>query len=144
MTVEYHPSSGKLVYDRKLRDGTGSDMYGLEVCKSMSLPREFIERCYGIREKYGDTTILSSGVSRYNSNKVKHICQLCKSKIADHIHHLCYQKEAAENGYISSFHKDHKANLIGLCEECHHNIHANNARYRLVKTSEGMELCKLE
>ena len=144
MTVEYQPSSGKLVYDRKLRDGTGSDMYGLEVCKSMSLPQDFIERCYRIREKYGDSSILSSRISKYNSSKLKHTCQLCKSRAADHIHHLCYQKEAGDNGYISSFHKDHAANLIGLCEECHHDIHTNNERYRAVKTSEGMELFKLE
>ena len=144
MTVEYHPASGKLIYDRKLRNGSGSDMYGLEVCKSMSLPDDFIERCYGIREKYSHDSVLSSGLSRYNSNKVKHMCQVCKDKPADHIHHLCYQNEAGANGYITSFHKDHAANLVGICESCHHDIHANNIRYKFVKTSHGMELHQLE
>lgn len=144
MTVEYNPASGKLIYDRKLRNGCGSDMYGLEVCKSMSLPDDFMERCYQIREKYGNNSILSSSLSRYNSSKVKHMCQICNDKPADHVHHLCYQNEAGDNGYISSFHKDHAANLIGICEECHHRLHANNIRYKFVKTSDGMELHQLE
>jgi len=144
MTVEYDPTCGKLIYDRKLRDGTGSDMYGLEVCKSMSLPQKFMERCYGIREKYSDDSVLSSSLSRYNSSKVKHMCQLCKKMPADHVHHLCYQNEAGDNGYITSFHKDHAANLIGICEKCHHDIHANNTRYKFVKTTNGMELHQLE
>ena len=144
MTVEYSPASDKLIYDRRLRDGTGSDMYGLEVCKSMSLPDDFIERCYGIREKYCHSSILSAGVSRYNSNKIKHMCQFCKKKPADHVHHLCYQNEATENGYITSFHKNHAANLISVCESCHQNIHSTNKRYKFVKTSQGMELQQLE
>ena len=31
MTVRYD-ETGKLVYDRKLKDGSGDSMYGLEVC----------------------------------------------------------------------------------------------------------------
>lgn len=146
MTVLYDPKDHKLIYDRKLREGSGDDMYGLEVCKAMLLPQEFMERCYSIREKYNvnSANLLTASTSRYNSLKIKNACEICKSHSADHIHHLCYQKDASENGYIDDFHKDHKANLIGVCERCHHNIHANNLRYRRVKTTSGIELHEIE
>tara|TARA_B100001250_G_C19112111_1_gene491551 strand:- start:247 stop:465 length:219 start_codon:yes stop_codon:yes gene_type:complete len=72
------------------------------------------------------------------------MCEICNNSNADHIHHLCYQNEANQNGYIESFHKDHAANLIGICEACHQEIHTKNLRYRLVKTTAGMELQQLE
>lgn len=144
MTVVYDAKNSRLIYDRKLREGSGNDMYGLEVCKSMLLPQEFMERCYSIREKYNMDSILNSNQSRYNSNKIKYMCQICNKNGAEHIHHLCYQNEAGENGYIDSFHKDHAANLVSICEPCHHNIHANKLRYRFIKTSTGMELQQLE
>lgn len=50
MSVVYSPESGALIYYRKLQDGPGSDMYGLEVCKSMRLPDWFIGRAYDLRE----------------------------------------------------------------------------------------------
>ena len=43
MAVHYDKSKDKLVYDRKLKDGPGQSMYGLEVCKSLHLPYEFLE-----------------------------------------------------------------------------------------------------
>lgn len=144
MAVMHDAQLGKLVYDRKLREGSGSDMYGLEVCKSMALPADFMERCYGIREKYGATSSLHAQKSRYNAGKLKGMCEICKKAPAEHVHHLCYQQDAGDNGYIESFHKDHVANLVGICEPCHHEIHSNDTRMRFVKTSTGMELLQLE
>ena len=74
---------------------------------------------------------------------MKTTCKICKKKPSEHFHHLCYQSDANINGYIDSFHKDHAANLIDICEQCHKNIHDNNKRYRYVKTSIGMELIEL-
>ena len=40
---------------------------------------------------------------------------------------LQYQKNAKkENAYIETFHKNHLANLINICEECHQKIHKTN------------------
>ena len=52
MTVIYDKERDVLQYDRKLKDGPGESMYGLEVCKSLSLPSEFLEQAYHIRNKY--------------------------------------------------------------------------------------------
>ena len=41
MAVAYNKAQDMLVYDRKLQDGPGESMYGLEVCKSLHLPTLF-------------------------------------------------------------------------------------------------------
>ena len=37
MTVQYNQEEDKLVYERKLMPGPGTNMYGLEVCKHLLL-----------------------------------------------------------------------------------------------------------
>ena len=41
-----------LIYNRKLKDGPGDSMYGLEVCKALNLSKDFLERAHEIRTKY--------------------------------------------------------------------------------------------
>jgi DNA mismatch repair protein MutS len=55
MAVHYDRELDCLVYDRLLRDGPGNRMYGLEVCKSLYLPEDFLEEAYRIRTKYYPT-----------------------------------------------------------------------------------------
>ena len=48
---------------------------------------------------------------------------MCHAKVGDEIHHINHQKDADKNGFIGSFHKNHPANLMSICEECHDSIH---------------------
>lgn len=126
MAVHYDQELDCLVYDRKLRDGPGNRMYGLEVCKSLYLPEDFLEKAYKIRNKYnpemkGGLEHLSSS---YNSQKIRGLCELCKVELSHEIHHIAEQHTAGQDGYIGSFHKNHKANLMALCESCHHKQHS--------------------
>jgi DNA mismatch repair protein MutS len=127
MAVSYDKTKDKLVYDRKLHDGPGQSMYGLEVCKSLHLPSEFLEQAHAIRNKYNVKTgsILEWKHSRYNSNKLRGICEECQEEFSTEVHHIAHQKDAQENGYIGSFHKNHLANLKALCEKCHLKEHQN-------------------
>ena len=60
------------------------------------------------------------------------------------VHHLQYQKNAKkENAYIETFHKNHLANLINICEECHQKIHKANTQHKIVKTSKWFVLMEL-
>jgi len=54
MSVFYDKAKDLLVYDRILKDGPGDNMYGLEVCKSLNLPQNFLEEANKIRMKYLD------------------------------------------------------------------------------------------
>lgn len=139
MEVFHDNEKDKLIYNRKLQDGLGNNMYGLEVCKYLGFDKEFMELAYQIRKEefpeYGSITKKKS--SKYN-NKLKVKCQFC-SKPAVDMHHLLPQKDADENGFIGIGHKDHKANTIPLCKKCHHKETINNTKRVAIKTSQGIE-----
>jgi DNA mismatch repair protein MutS len=145
MTVIYNRETNKLIYDRKLKNGPGNSMYGLEVCKSLDLPNEFLDRAHEIRMKYDPKSenILSMKSSHFNSKKVKGICEQCGENIGIDIHHLQFQKDANENNYIGSIHKNHHANLINVCKDCHNNIHKQNIELKKVKTSDGYDYVQI-
>ena len=138
MAVTYDEKNERLVYDRKLRDGPGANMYGLEVCKALNLPNKFLTRAHNIRMRYdkSNANVLGTKGTRYNSNKLKGVCELC-SKAGDEVHHLYHQAEANEQGFIGGSHKNHPANLLNICQHCHDKIHSNSKRHRVAKTSKG-------
>ena len=147
MSVIFDKKSNKLIYDRKLKEGSGEMMYGIQVAESLDLDSEFIERCYSIRNKYNenDNTIMDSKGSSYNAKKIKEkICEMCGENPSSDIHHLAFQEFADNNGFINNeFYKNHKANLISICEKCHLKIHRENKQMKKVKTSNGYELVDL-
>jgi DNA mismatch repair protein MutS len=146
MSVIYDKEQDKLVYDRKLKDGPGNNMYGLEVCKSLNLPQDFLDTAYDIRMKYHPegASLLSLKTSRYNSKKVVGMCEKCNKNVGKEVHHLQYQKDADSNGIIVNsdgiLHKNTLANLLTLCEACHDEIHKKNTKLKKVKTTKGTEL----
>lgn len=135
MSVVYDRETKNLVYDRKLKDGTGNRMYGLEVCKSLYLEEDFLEKAYEIREKYFHTNKgeLSYQPSIYNKNKIRGKCENCHEEISTETHHLIQQKQADERGIIDTFHKNHNANLMALCEKCHQQIHKDGKNKTPIK-----------
>jgi len=150
MSVMYDRENDKLIYDRKLKDGPGDNMYGLEVCKSLNLPGSFLELAHNIRMKYHPVSgsILSLKTSHYNAKKIVGICEMCKEQMGQEIHHLQHQRDANVNGVIQQdndapFHKNRVANLMSLCEKCHDKIHSQSetkTKHKKVKTSKGIEL----
>lgn len=125
LSVYYDRSLDCLVYDRKLKNGSGTRMYGLEVCKSLHLPDEFLEKAYSLRNKYYPETKGELGFEPtvYNAKKIRGVCEMCKTHIGEEVHHLQQQKDADANGFIDHFHKNHPANLMNICEKCHDKIH---------------------
>ena len=146
MEVTYNKELDSLIYDRKLKDGPGANMYGLEVCKSLNLPNDFLEAANQIRLKYNTDgkSILSLKQSRYNANKIVSICEKCGKNPGTEVHHLHHQADANLDGIINTqdnvFHKNNLANLMTLCEKCHNEIHKKNIKQKKVKTSKGEKL----
>jgi DNA mismatch repair protein MutS len=127
MSVHYDRESKILVYDRKLKDGPGNRMYGLEVCKSLYLEEEFLETAYEIRGKYFEKSRgeLTHSPSIYNKNKIRGKCEICREEMGTETHHLSPQRDADERGFIGTFHKNHPANLATVCEKCHLQLHSS-------------------
>tara|TARA_Y100000389_G_scaffold201031_1_gene242781 strand:+ start:319 stop:3450 length:3132 start_codon:yes stop_codon:yes gene_type:complete len=145
MSVIFDREKRTLIYDRTLREGAGETMYGLEVAKSLDLPDDFIERAYVLRNKYSNKNkILESNVSIYNAKKIKGMCEICNKNPGTEVHHLQFQKMANSKGIIDGkFHKNKKANLINICEDCHNKIHNKDTQYEFKKTSNGYELFEI-
>jgi DNA mismatch repair protein MutS len=146
MSVIYNKEKDCLVYDRKLKDGPGTNMYGLEVCKSLSLPQDFLTAAHDIRMKYHpqSASILDQKKSHYNAAVIKGMCENCGQHMAEDVHHLIHQQDADERGIIKkkelTLHKNHKANLLNLCQKCHDEFHTeekSEKRYKKVKTTKG-------
>lgn len=134
MSVVYDREKDVLVYERKLRDGPGHRMYGIEICKSLHMPEDFIEKAYALRNKYYAETAgaLSHKPSVYNAGKIRGLCEMCGVRMSEETHHVAQQKDAcAETGYITpaatgaTFHKNHAGNLMVLCEKCHAGVHSS-------------------
>jgi DNA mismatch repair protein MutS len=147
MSVIYDLERDTLVYDRKLKDGPGNNMYGLEVCKSLSLPDDFLENAHKIRMKYHPESgsILEQKGSHFNAKHIKGgICEKCLKNPAVDVHHLIFQNEANDKGIIKknglTFNKNNTANLVNLCSKCHDEIHKTNKQYKKTKTTIGITL----
>lgn len=148
MRVFYDKSRDTLVYDRKLQEGAGESMYGLEVCKSLHLPDDFLESANQIRVKYrGVSTktptasILDDATqSRYNAAKLRRLCELCHKARGTEVHHLQHQESADADQFIGHIHKNHPANLASICEDCHREIHTTGVEHVKVKTGKGVRI----
>lgn len=134
MEVVYDRERDMLVYDRKLKPGNGATTYGLEVCKSLHMPPEFLEYANTIRIKHRGiksngmlsvpSLLENRGASRYNARKLTGgECEICHMRPASEIHHLQHQNRADEDNFIGAMHKNHPANLANVCEECHKSFH---------------------
>lgn len=139
MEVEYNHELDVLIYHRKLKDGPGLSLYGLEVCKALHFPNNFVNRAYEIRNKYCEklrqNNVLGSKVSHFNSSKVIGTCEICGNKMGEEVHHLQHQKNANISGFIGSTHKNHPGNLINVCSKCHDHLHESDQEHIKVSTN---------
>jgi DNA mismatch repair protein MutS len=148
MRVFYDKSQDTLVYDRKLQDGAGESMYGLEVCRSLHLPDDFLENANQIRIKYRGVSAKTPTASivddaaptRYNAAKLRRLCELCHKARGTETHHLQHQESADADNFIGHIHKNHPANLASICEDCHREIHATGVEHVKVKTGKGVRI----
>ena len=142
ISVHYDEKDKILIYDRLLKEGSGETMYGLEVCKSLDMPAEFLHVANKIRQEYLQLskTVVDMKQSRYSSQVFVDTCSICKNK-AEEVHHIQEQMLADQHGFIGNIHKNDKHNLIAICEKCHDEIHRGSIKVEGFKqTSMGKML----
>ena len=157
MLVEKDPKDPKkLIYSRKIQPGSGPNSYGILVCESMNLDDEFIMKAKEIRTNMNSTggsneqsyTEIATLGSKYNTNKVIAMCEVCSNHIATDVHHINQQCDANQNGIINDmengiFNKNKLWNLVSLCKECHIGVHNVPSKLEIggyINTSNGIEL----
>jgi DNA mismatch repair protein MutS len=153
LSVEHDIKTDELIYDRKLKEGTGEKIYGITVAKSIIKDKEFIDLALEIKNELLSShgTMMTGKTSKYNSAVFIHACQLCgKSDTNDLIgplqtHHINHQKDCTGIGEFAvdkpHVQKNDKANLIVVCAECHLKIHKDGMDLEgYVMTSNGRKV----
>lgn len=144
LEVYYDANRQLLVYDRKLKDGSGSGLYGLEVARYLDLPSEFLDLAFKVRNELLDLKIVDKRTSHFNHNIVVDKCQICQQTNREtqlDVHHINFQCHSDDNGNFKNFHKNIDHNLIVLCKKCHNDVH----NYQIILdgyqfTSNGIQL----
>ena len=142
--VSYDEKNDRLIYDRKLKTGSGSTLYGLEFAKALHLDRKFLEEAYKIRKEltkeFSEIELLKQKKrSRYNKSLYLTKCAIC-NEIVQEVHHIA-PKSDAKGGFIDHFKANHKYNLIPLCSKHHKMVHEGKLIINgFVMTQEGLKL----
>jgi DNA mismatch repair protein MutS len=114
--------NNNIVFDRKIKSGSGSKLYGIEVSKNILDNSDFIDTAFKIRNALNNetTTVLSTTKkSKYNSKKIIDKCEICKSTEQLETDHVFEQNTANDKGFLKTTHKNHISNLCILCHHCH-------------------------
>lgn len=142
METIFDKKNKRLIYDRKLKKGSGTAIYGLEVAKAMNLDTEFIKCAEKIRKRIlgQGEAIINDQVSSYNAKLVIDCCSVCGDE-TEEVHHIEEQHLADDKGMIDHFHKNNLFNLVQLCHKCHHEVHHGTLVIKgYIDTSEGRTL----
>jgi DNA mismatch repair protein MutS len=134
-------AGGKLVYDRKLKEGAGSPMYGLEVCRGLDMDADFLRRAVDIRRRLENSPDMTKA-SRYNAAVPIQACNVCGANKGLETHHIRPQAAANAAGFVTQgIHKNDVGNLVVLCESCHDKHHRGDLVIRgWVQTTGGRKL----
>jgi len=133
-------AGGALIYDRLLKEGSGSEMYGLEVCRGLDMDAEFLSMAFAIRKRR--CGVSAAKPSRYNAAVTVSACSVCGSSDGLETHHIVPQAAANESGLIDvGVSKNVVANLAVLCSSCHLKHHTGVLKIEGWKdTTEGRKL----
>lgn len=121
-------NNGDIIYERKLQDGPGDSIYGIEVANQMVRDKDFIKLAYEIRREQLEQHdfILNTDKSKYNSKIYKDQCEICGATKYLDVHHKNFQCTADQNNNIDYYHKNNQGNLQVLCKKHHQDIHKEN------------------
>jgi DNA mismatch repair protein MutS len=142
LAVSRDIQNNTLIYDRRLKQGSGDSIYGVIVLETLDFPQDYIKKCYEVLSYLDGNTgnILETKTSKHNSKLYMHSCIICQKtnmQIELNTHHIIEQNKADIRGFIKHFHKDIKDNLITLCKVCHQNLHRQGIELESVQSLEG-------
>ncbi len=122
LTVKPNAQTHTLTYDRKIKQGCGSPMYGLEVCRGLDMDEEFLDLAFNLRKQLFTDT--GARLSSYNARVVVQACEVCGQRTTLETHHIVPQAAADHEGRIApGVHKNAPHNLVALCDDCHKKHH---------------------
>ena len=117
--------NGKIRFGRKIYEGIGNRLYGLEVAENIILNNEFISKASKVRKELlgVEDEIVSTKKSSYNQKVYVDKCEICGSGEKLEVHHINSQVYANCSGVIDGIDKNHIGNLVVLCAKHHLETH---------------------
>ena len=142
LSISYE--NGKLIYGRKLKDGCGDNLYGIEIANFIIDDLDFIQHAKKIRnellleQNQSNQLLQHNKKSNYNSKLIMNVCSICGvSEQEMDTHHIIEQHEFQKH----SFFKNKLSNLVVLCQKHHDQVHHGNLKiYGYFETENGKEL----
>lgn len=127
LSITYDENNETIIYGRKLEEGPGSNLYGIEIANYIINDSEFIEDAKEIRNHIlnKDNLILNNKTSNYNSKLFIDSCTICGDNGNTYpldTHHIKEQHEFDED----DINKDKLSNLVVLCKTHHDQVHNGN------------------
>lgn len=124
------------IFTRKLKNGIGDLLYGLEIAHSILKNEQFHSDAFHLRNELlnKSSKIIADKKSKYNGNVYVNHCLICGKTDNLETHHIIFQSQ-------STIKKHRKSNLVVLCTEDHDRIH--NGKITVIgwiKTTEGKML----
>lgn len=137
MKSEYNSQLGKLVFLRKLGDGQGDPLYGIEIARQiLGVPQVANMAMLARQQLLTDTSTNHDKPkkSRYNKQIIVKECAHCKSTKSLHTHHIVPQQSFSKN---DTLHMNKRDNLIVLCHRCHDDVHKGSLHLQMMDTVQG-------
>lgn len=116
LKVHYDATTDRLIYDRTLAPGSGSALYGLEVCRALDLPPEYLDRATAIRKQLAGWVAPHRSV--YSASAVVDRCAVCGGTQGLETHHIVPQATVNAPMNLNA-----AGNLVCLCATCHDDHH---------------------
>ena len=127
-----------IIYDRKLEEGSGPAIYGLNVCQALNMGNDFLSLARQVQMEINgeNNNVLNNKKSVYNKTVIMDKCSMpmCDC-MAEETHHIMEQVDADENQNFTHHHKNKAHNLIPLCKNCHAQITYGNLHIKGWKSS---------
>ncbi len=148
LSVSYDENGEKVIYGRKLLDGVGDTLYGLEIAQFLIKDVEFMKMAKKTRNHLLQVhdEIVVEKKSNYNPLLRMEECMICgKNGLMTtlHTHHIKEQKDYEKENVmnIDGIQKNQLGNLVVLCEEHHEETHHGQLEiYGWKDTMSGVEL----
>lgn len=142
----------ELIFNRKLTDGTGEQIYGITIAKHILDDPIFINMSIEFKNELLAKSnvvhkLINDKKSLYNKDIYMDACSVCGSVTKLESHHINHQKDFTNNinGIINNnkkhILKDSQANLVVLCAKCHDNVHNSSLSINnIVKSTNGLKI----
>lgn len=137
--VQCEHRNGEIIFKRKLADGPGDSMYGIEVARHLLGLPSIANHAMLIRNELVGRATGKIKKSNYNKKVIQDQCHACQSTKDLHTHHIEFQKEFDKTDKKQRKKMNRKDNLMVLCHSCHDKVHQGELVIEKLDTIGGIK-----